>query len=247
MEILSMSERRSSSGSRNISTSSVERQNLSVRNYGKRFARKTICFSKDGEYLASYLEVLQAWRDLGHAPGESSALHHLGDAYRLQHRYDEAARYYREALLIRERIGSLRGQGESHSALAALYLETGEWQRALGHCDPVLALHDRTKDDGVRCDALITMADVQRQIGGSRSAIRTARLAVGLSEDIADSVRRCRALTVLAHALATTGHIATARRVCAEALMIVREVTDPGTAALRERLLALRNEFAEAG
>jgi hypothetical protein len=49
------------SGSRNISTSSVERQNLSVRNYGKRFARKTICFSKDGEYLASYLEVLQAW------------------------------------------------------------------------------------------------------------------------------------------------------------------------------------------
>ena len=51
------------SGSRNISTSSVERQNLSVRNYGKRFARKTICFSKDGEYLESYLEVLQAWFD----------------------------------------------------------------------------------------------------------------------------------------------------------------------------------------
>lgn len=220
-------------------------------------AEETICaHNLASVYLATadlatavrqFLEVLQAWRDLGHAPGESSALHHLGDAYRLQHRYDEAARYYREALLIRERIGSLRGQGESHSALAALYLETGEWQRALGHCDPVLALHDRTKDDGVRCDALITMADVQRQIGGSRSAIRTARLAVGLSEDIADSVRRCRALTVLAHALATTGHIATARRVCAEALMIVREVTDPGTAALRERLLALRNEFAEAG
>jgi hypothetical protein len=49
------------SGSRNISTSSVERQNLSVRNYGKRFARKTICFSKDGEYLVLYTEVLQAW------------------------------------------------------------------------------------------------------------------------------------------------------------------------------------------
>lgn len=49
------------SGSRSIATSSVERQNLSVRNYGKRFARKTICFSKDGEYLASYIEMLQAW------------------------------------------------------------------------------------------------------------------------------------------------------------------------------------------
>lgn len=49
------------SGSRNISTSSVERQNLSVRNYGKRFARKTICFSRDGECLMLYAEVLQAW------------------------------------------------------------------------------------------------------------------------------------------------------------------------------------------
>lgn len=49
------------SGSRSISTSSCERQNLSVRNYGKRFARKTICFSKDGEYLASYIDILQAW------------------------------------------------------------------------------------------------------------------------------------------------------------------------------------------
>ena len=49
------------SGSRSIATSSVERQNLSVRNYGKRFARKTICFSKNEEYLASYLEMLQAW------------------------------------------------------------------------------------------------------------------------------------------------------------------------------------------
>ena len=49
------------SGSRSISTSSCERQNLSVRNYGKRFSRKTICFSKDGEYLASYIDILQAW------------------------------------------------------------------------------------------------------------------------------------------------------------------------------------------
>jgi len=49
------------SGSKGIATSSSERQNLSIRNYGKRFARKTICFSKDGEYLVSYLEILHTW------------------------------------------------------------------------------------------------------------------------------------------------------------------------------------------
>jgi len=49
------------SGSKSIATSSSERQNLSIRNYGKRFSRKTICFSKEGEYLASYLEILHTW------------------------------------------------------------------------------------------------------------------------------------------------------------------------------------------
>lgn len=49
------------SGSKDITTSSSERQNLSIRNYGKRFSRRTVCFTKNGEYLASYLDVLHAW------------------------------------------------------------------------------------------------------------------------------------------------------------------------------------------
>jgi hypothetical protein len=49
------------SNMKNINTSYVERQNLSVRNAAKRFTRETICFPKDGLYLAWYLELLQAW------------------------------------------------------------------------------------------------------------------------------------------------------------------------------------------
>jgi len=39
----------------------VERQNLSVRNYARRFARKSLGFSKACEYLSLYLEAVQAW------------------------------------------------------------------------------------------------------------------------------------------------------------------------------------------
>lgn len=49
------------SGMNSINTSYVERQNLSFRNAAKRLVRETICFSKDGLYLDSYLEILQAW------------------------------------------------------------------------------------------------------------------------------------------------------------------------------------------
>jgi hypothetical protein len=39
----------------------VERQNLSVVDYGRRLVRKTVFFSRDGEYPALYTELLQAW------------------------------------------------------------------------------------------------------------------------------------------------------------------------------------------
>lgn len=44
-----------------INTSYVERQNLSVRHYVRRFTRKTISFSKSWNYLDDYLEILQGW------------------------------------------------------------------------------------------------------------------------------------------------------------------------------------------
>jgi hypothetical protein len=52
------------SGARSVDTSHVEREDLYVRRAAKRFVGETICFSKDGSYLDSYLETLQVWYNL---------------------------------------------------------------------------------------------------------------------------------------------------------------------------------------
>src|ERR1700733_13887065 len=44
-----------------ITTSHVERLNLSLRTYNRRFNRKTICFSKDEEYLSYSVYLFAAW------------------------------------------------------------------------------------------------------------------------------------------------------------------------------------------
>jgi DNA-binding SARP family transcriptional activator len=183
-----------------------------------------------------YHKLLHTWRELGNRIGEASTLHRLGNAHRQMRRYDEAIGYYREALAIRGRIGALREQGTTHGELAALFLETDRGEPALEHCRLALEIHEHTKDDPARCDALTTMADIQRKQGMRRESIRTARRAVALSEDIADSLRRGRALTVLAHALAAAGYGNAADRARTEALIIVQEVADPATRALRQRL-----------
>ena len=52
-----------------VSTSLIERQNLTLRNFVRRLARKTICFSKKLENLKAALEIHFAWYNFGRIHG----------------------------------------------------------------------------------------------------------------------------------------------------------------------------------
>ncbi len=191
-----------------------------------------------GEAVRLSNQVLDACRKGSNASGEASALHRLGDAYRLMKRYDEAVTYYLDALAIRQRIGALRGQGVTHGEIAALYLETGQPELALEHCREALAMHDRTRDEAARCDALTTMADIERALARYEDAVRDAKDAITLSDEMADDQRRCHALVVLADALAISGNVDAAGRACIEALNSLDDA-EPESRALRARLLVI--------
>ena len=52
-----------------VSTSGIERQNLTLRNFVRRLARKTICFSKKRENLRAALALHFCWYDFGRVHG----------------------------------------------------------------------------------------------------------------------------------------------------------------------------------
>ena len=56
-------------GIRGVSTSMIERQNLTVRNFVRRLARKTLCFSKKLENLWASLSLYFCWYDFGRIHG----------------------------------------------------------------------------------------------------------------------------------------------------------------------------------
>jgi tetratricopeptide (TPR) repeat protein len=201
---------------------------------------------KSGETATAvsiYERVLAARRASCDLPRVAADLHWLGDAYRRMSRYEAAEAYYREALDIRQRTGSPRAQGATHTELAALYLETRRLDLALEHSDLACELHARARDEAALCDALSTAADVRRELGLGQEAVRDARRASVLSEEIGDSPRRCHALAALAHALAATGHTVQALGTCDQALALLDLVTDPDTQSLRGRVLALRDSL----
>ncbi|GAB3832442.1 hypothetical protein GCM10027610_024600 [Dactylosporangium cerinum] len=139
----------------------------------------TVHLSNGDAELAAQLHstVLAACQAAGNAMGEASARHKLGDDLRQMGRYDEAATPYTTALKIRERMGSLRGQGTLHAALAALHLGTGNPERALGHGERALDLHGQARDDPGLCDALVLTADIRRTLRAPHEAIQDAERA----------------------------------------------------------------------
>lgn len=68
--------------------------------------------------------------------------------------------------------------------------------------------------------------------------------AITISDEIADSQRRARALTVLAETLSAMGDFPGARAHCLEAFGIIGDITDPEVDSLLDRLLAIESSAA---
>ena len=182
-------------------------------------------------------ESREGSRRLGNDFGESATLHRLGDAYQREGRPELALTAYQEALVIREKIGSIRGQGLTHHRLGALHLAAGRLPLAAEHCAAALAMLDLIHEEAGRCDALITMADIERAMG-AEFAVRRARAAVAAGAELGDSYRRLHALAVLADALAGTDRLHDSARTCSEALAIASELSGPDAAPLLRRVFA---------
>ena len=128
-------------------------------------------------------------------PGEDA--HERERAHQRLGRHAEAALCFRDALAIRARDQAVRGQGETHAALAALFAETGDHDRALAHCRQAIDLATRMHDDVVLCDASTTAAEVGLATGRTDTAAHDAQRAADLSREMGDPVRRERALAAL--------------------------------------------------
>jgi DNA-binding SARP family transcriptional activator/tetratricopeptide (TPR) repeat protein len=169
-----------------------------------------------------YQEALRACRRTGNEPGEAAVLHWLGEACLQLGHQQQAAENYLEALAIRERIGAQRGTGQSHSGLGSLYLATGRLRLALRHCETALTIHTHAHDQKAECDTLITLADIQCGLERHPEAIRSARRATSIGEQMSDSFRQVKALASLSDALLAAGdltsadhHVRAARRILA--------------------------------
>ena len=82
-----------------------------------------------------YSQALEQFEKAQQTPGICQTLNGIGDLYRTAGNLSEATRYYNKALRLARRLNSERLQAEVESNLAAVDVQTGEYQQALitGH------------------------------------------------------------------------------------------------------------------
>ncbi|OLV19865.1 GGDEF family protein [Deinococcus marmoris] len=92
----------------------------------------------------------------------------LGRLSQHQHGFEEAERFFRLGLQIRQQIGDLRGQAESLRHLGGLQLRLGQTQEALDTIHAARVTAEQSQAQTERCAADLALADAYRQAGQFR-------------------------------------------------------------------------------
>lgn len=151
--------------------------------------------------ISLYQEILDVTRKFGYRDGEAMALDQLAHAYHKAERDDLALRHYYEALVIQREIGHVRGQVTTLTELGKLHHRTGENEQALRTLQEALEMLPTSGDQARTGEALVTIAEVEYDLGRFTEAISHVEQADSLYRVIDVPVGHGRALHLWGHAL----------------------------------------------
>ncbi|WP_447006050.1 tetratricopeptide repeat protein [Saccharothrix isguenensis] len=197
---------------------------------------------ESGEIAAAiklYRETLESVREMGYRDGEAYALDQLANAYRKIERDDLALDHHYAALAIRRSIGHVRGEAITLTELGKLHHERGEHEAALNRLREALAVHP-LGDQSRSGEALVTLTEVEYDLGRFGEAIAHAEQAVALCAAIGARHDLGRALHLWGHALVALGNVEEAEERWHRAVDVLREVAEVETAVLLDHLSDLK-------
>jgi putative nucleotidyltransferase with HDIG domain len=133
------------------------------------------------EALTRYERSLAAYRIAGDEHGCAIAYHNLGMVSADREQYDAADGYYREALLIADRLGDLHLQGLCLANQAEVDVARQRFENARQNAEKALQLFDQLGARGAKADAYRVIGMVYRETGRLTLAESRLRSAIDLA------------------------------------------------------------------
>lgn len=103
---------------------------------------------------------------------------------RVNGNYIKSIEYYEKVLAINNELGNTMGQMLSHGNLSMLYIETGQYQKALEHLESELNYRQKKKNPKEIIPVIISIAGVQNELRQFEKAADEAQKAIDMSLEI---------------------------------------------------------------
>lgn len=127
--------------------------------------------------LALLEESREKWRELGNLPMLTDNLGNSAIYCCFQGDYDQAIRFSDEAFELSHSIGNLWGEAHSRFLIGQVYLERGEWSKAVDLMEAAIRTGVQVRHPGVQVGTRADLAMAFGSMGAIHHAIELAQLA----------------------------------------------------------------------
>lgn len=176
------------------------------------------------DWERTHVLALDAARRKPDENAEGIVLNLLGNVYRHQGRWEDAAGIFRQSLDLNRRLGNLKGESIALNLLANVYRLQGRWEEAVALFEEALELNTRHDNPHGRAIALGGLANVYRMQGHWEEALDTYTASLALAEAQGDRSGQVINLNMTALVLARLGRLAEAEAALNKGLVLAREL-----------------------
>lgn len=170
--------------------------------------------------------ALKLWQDVGDAQGIISALHRVGGGHRFNARWEDAARYFGQALALAVKTESKSLEAESLTRMASVTWSQGKTRDALDLYRKALTIYDSLGDQSNKAATLAEISAVLYDLAEYNDAEKELNLALELARNTHNRTTEARALTQLSYIAAIRGDIRLCFKLQQDILKIYQETND---------------------
>jgi tetratricopeptide (TPR) repeat protein len=170
--------------------------------------------------------AVSAARAVGDRDAQARALSDLGRLHRRQGRLDEAAKVYRQALVLYADLGEGAAEAVALRNLGSVHWRQGDYRQAADHYRRAWTRYERLGDAAGQADALVRLGLVDARLGDETRATGRLRSALTLFARLGDQFSEAYVLSLLARLSRDPAQLERAAVHLDQSLDVVRQAGD---------------------
>jgi tetratricopeptide (TPR) repeat protein len=189
------------------------------------------------DWERTHVLALDAARRKADEGAEGVVLNLLGNVYRHQGRWEQAAGIFRQSLDLNRKLGNIMGESIALNLLANVHRLQGRWEEACSEFKEALDLNIRHDNPHGMAIALGGLGNVYRMAGRWEEALQAYEECLKISEKLDDSHGRTINLNMKGQVLTRLGRLKEAETALNESLRLSREMKSSKGECIALRIL----------